>query len=93
MVRFCPVCGGPLIPKGSEGELIVLKCTRCGYEVKVEKSSTSYKLRFQVESGKRVATSKAVEARKTGMTSEEREMLQEYYEILLETLQEETSEE
>jgi len=93
MVRFCPVCGAPMVPKSSEGNMVILKCVRCGHEVKVEKSSTNYKLKFQVEADKRTATSKAVEARKTGMTPEEREMLQEYYEIFLESFQEETSEE
>lgn len=94
MVRFCPRCGGPMVPKGVEGDYLILKCTRCGYEVKADKkTASSYRLRFQVEADKRTVTSKAVEAKKIGLTPEEREMLQEYYEIFLESFQEESGEE
>ncbi len=94
MVRFCPRCGGPMVPKKSEGENLVLKCMRCGYETSVSKSTINdYKLKFHVEADKRIHTSKATEAKKIGLTPEEREMLQEYYEIFLESFQEEGSEE
>lgn len=94
MVRFCPRCGGPLIPKGVKDKQLILKCMRCGHEVKTDKQTVnSYRLRFQVEANKRTPTSKAVEAKKISLTPEEREMLREYYEIFLESFQEEGGEE
>ena len=94
MVRFCPRCGGPMVPKKSEGDNLVLSCMRCGYEVTVSRSAINdYKLKFQVEEDKRIHTSKATEARKAGLSPEEREMLQEYYEVFLESFQEESGEE
>uniref|UniRef100_A0A7C4D7P2 DNA-directed RNA polymerase subunit M n=1 Tax=Staphylothermus marinus TaxID=2280 RepID=A0A7C4D7P2_STAMA len=93
MVKFCPKCGGPLIPKSSGENNLVLKCNRCGYELKADKNDVDrYRMKYQVEAGKRIQTSKAVEARKSSLSPEEREMLQEYYEIFLESFQEETSE-
>jgi DNA-directed RNA polymerase subunit M len=89
MVRFCPRCGAPMIPvkKGNE---IYLKCTRCGYEIKANKKDLdSYRIKYHVEEEKRVVTSKATEARKAALSPEEREILREYYEVFLETFQEE----
>ncbi len=91
MVRFCPRCGGPMIPvkKGNE---IYLRCTRCGYEIKADKKTAqSYTLKFHVDEEKRVVTSKATEAKKAALSPEEREILREYYEVFLETFQEEES--
>jgi DNA-directed RNA polymerase subunit M len=89
MVKFCPRCGAPMIPV-KKGKEIYLKCPRCGYEMKADpKTLESYKLRYQVEKDKRVITSKPTAARKAGLTPEEREILKEYYEVFLETFQEE----
>ncbi len=75
------------VKKGNE---IYLKCIRCGYMVKADKKTAeSYRLRYQVEKEKRVITSKATVARKAALTPEEREILKEYYEVFLETFQEE----
>jgi len=93
MVRFCPRCGGPLLPKGVEGDEYVLECSRCGYRVRVDKrEADKYRLKYHVEEEKRITTSKSVESKKTEMTPEQREMLSEYYEIFLESFQEESSE-
>jgi DNA-directed RNA polymerase subunit M len=82
-----------MVPVRVEGNYVILKCTRCGYEIKADKKTmNSYRIRYQVDKEKHVVTSKAVEARKTGLTPEEREMLQEYYEIFLESFQEESGE-
>ncbi len=75
------------VKKGNE---IYLRCTRCGYEVKADKKTAeSYRLKYQVEKEKRVITSKATVARKATLSPEEREILKEYYEVFLETFQEE----
>ena len=75
------------VKKGNE---IYLKCSRCGYEVKADKKTAeSYRIRYQVEKDKRVITSKATEARALALSPEEREILREYYEVFLETFQEE----
>ncbi|MEM1628360.1 MAG: DNA-directed RNA polymerase subunit M [Desulfurococcaceae archaeon] len=81
MVRFCPRCGSLLVPFKKEGN-IYLKCSKCGYETK--SGGTTYGMKYQVESSKRVSTAKATEAREAKLSPEEREMLQEYYEVFLE---------
>ncbi len=90
MVKFCPRCGGPMMPY-KKGKTVYLRCIRCGYMVKADKKTLkTYQIRYQVEEDKRVHTSKATEARRLALTPEEREILKEYYEIFLETFQEET---
>lgn len=84
VVKFCPRCGGPMMPVKKDNE-VFFKCSRCGYEVKATKKDLEkYGLKYQVESSKRVVTAKATESKASGLTPEEREMLQEYYEIFLE---------
>lgn len=91
MVRFCPRCGGPMVPVKKKDN-VYLRCLRCGYEVKSDKKAAeTYRIRYKVEENKRVITSKAVEARRLGLSPEDREILQEYYEVFLETFQEEES--
>ncbi|MCD6300810.1 MAG: DNA-directed RNA polymerase subunit M [Staphylothermus sp.] len=89
MVRFCPRCGGPMLPVKKDSE-VYLRCTRCGFEVKVDKKAAeAYRLKYQVGNEKRVRTSKATIAKRLALSPEEREMLQEYYEVFLEAFQEE----
>jgi DNA-directed RNA polymerase subunit M len=84
VVKFCPRCGGPMMPVRKDGE-VFFKCSKCGYEVKATKKDLEkYGMKYQVESSKRVATARATESKASGLTPEEREMLQEYYEIFLE---------
>lgn len=87
MVKFCPRCGGPLVPVKKDGE-VVLKCNRCGYEEKTKKGG-KYGVKYQVEASKRVVTAQATEARESKLTPEDREMLREYYEVFLEELEQE----
>ncbi|NAZ27552.1 MAG: DNA-directed RNA polymerase subunit M [Thermogladius sp.] len=97
MVKFCPRCGAAMFPlKKKEGgeEYYVLKCPRCGYEEKASKKDLeAYGLKYVVDSSKRTITAKATEARESSLSPDEREMLQEYYEVLLESMKEEESEE
>ncbi|MCY0867975.1 MAG: DNA-directed RNA polymerase subunit M [Desulfurococcus sp.] len=87
MVEFCPRCGGPLVPV-KKGRKIILKCNRCGYEVEV-KDRREHKVKFHVDASKRVSTAQATEAGEARLSQEEREMLREYYEVLLEELAQE----
>ncbi len=71
-----------------EGEALLLKCRSCGYVEKAEASAVQeYRLTRSVEEEKRVKTASVSEARMLSKEKkeEEREMLQEYYEIFLET--------
>ena len=31
-MRFCPRCGGLMLPVRKEGNRVILRCNRCGYE-------------------------------------------------------------
>jgi len=75
VVKFCPRCGGPMMPTKKNGE-VFFKCNKCGYEVKATKKDLEkYGMKYQVESSKRVVTAKATESKASGLTPEEREML------------------
>lgn len=94
MVKFCPKCGAPLLPKKSGEDEILLFCDRCGYETSIaSKDLKSYKVRYSIDSTKRLHTAKVSESKKVKLSEEDREMLQEYYKVLLESLQEESEEE
>lgn len=91
-MKFCPKCGGIMLPR-EEDEKKYLVCMKCSYRMELEiEDKNKYKLSYEVSSEKKVVTAKASQAARGGITPEEREMLQEYYEILLEELAEEESE-
>ena len=73
-MKFCPRCKTMLIPV-RKGTKQLLKCSRCGYE---EELTDKDKHRMIAIDG--------TEERK--MTSEEREMLEDYHKQLLENLYE-----
>ncbi len=78
-----------MIPVREKG-VLYLKCQRCGYKIRVKKNlGTQYSIGGKVEEEKRVMTAKAVEKRTAALSPEEREMLQEYYEVFLESFEEE----
>jgi len=91
MTRICPRCGGVLVPVKKDGETI-LKCPKCGYEEN-SNSKKGYEYRIQIDNSKRVITSRAIEMKETKITPEERDLLNEYYDILLEELEKEETEE
>ncbi len=87
-MKFCPKCGNLMVPI-RRNEKTILKCRVCGYEEEV-KTSVDYKLTHSIEENKRVITSRVSEgAGKPLRREEEREILQEYYEVFLETFSEE----
>ncbi len=73
----------------------ILKCTKCGYKVGLKNELINrYRLSQEIDFEKRVITAKATKSVKRALTPEEREMLQEYYEVFLESFEtEETSSE
>jgi len=90
-MEFCPKCGNLMVPVRKH-EKTVLKCRACGFEI--EKAHVDYKLSHHVGESKHVITSKISEGTgKSLRRSEEREILQEYYEVFLETFSEEESSE
>lgn len=92
-MKFCPKCGNLLVPLRRDNKT-VLKCRVCGYEedVKVARAEEGYKLTHSIQEEKRVKTSKvSEEAGKPLRREEEREILQEYYEVFLESFSEEES--
>jgi len=92
MVEFCPKCGTVLIPKKKK-ETIYLVCKNCGYSKKLE-SKKGYKSKHKVEEEKKtkILVMEATPQDKEKIV-EEKELLQEYYEILLETMEQEQAEE
>ncbi|WP_173361982.1 DNA-directed RNA polymerase subunit M [Desulfurococcus amylolyticus] len=88
VVKLCPRCGSPLMPVKKDGET-VLKCNKCGYEVRTDKRREKYSVKYQVDASKRVVTAQATETKETKLSPEEREILSEYYEVLLEELERE----
>ncbi len=76
-----------MVPVKEEGKTY-LKCTKCGYTMELKKEQMDkYKIRHEVEEEKHVITAKATKGVRRALTPEEREMLQEYYEVFLESFE------
>jgi len=88
MVEFCPKCGTILIPKRESGK-IYLTCGNCGYS-KLLESEKGYKSKHKVEEEKKI---KILVMEPTPRDKEKitahKELLQEYYEVFLETMEQE----
>ncbi|HEW63549.1 DNA-directed RNA polymerase subunit M [Fervidicoccus fontis] len=89
-MQFCPKCGGIMVPVKKDGET-VLRCTKCGYEMKAKKKE-SYVIKEKVkEKDKPKTTSLVSEPSKFGVSDEEQQQrVEDYYEIALELMQEES---
>lgn len=87
MVEFCPRCGSILVPV-KKRRRIHLVCNRCGYS-KMARAKSGYKVREKVPEDKKakVLVYTASEERGKERIEEERELLQEYYEVFLETME------
>lgn len=89
-MRFCPKCGGLMVPT-KEKERTVLKCSKCGYVMKLEKKG-EYKLKEEINKKSRVKTTSVIssERERVAPSIEEKEQrVEDYYEIALELIQEE----
>ena len=93
MVEFCPKCGSLLFPTREKSGKIVLVCHKCKY--KKEKSSSSYRVVQKISADKKIKTLVIEKPRKIDRERKEREreLLQEYYEIFLETMAAQEAEE
>lgn len=89
VTQFCPKCGGLLVPTKREGS-IVLKCSKCGYEVSTQ--HPTYKIETTTSTSTRVHTTSVISDGKT-MARKKEEIEQEkeeyYKELFLELLHEE----
>jgi DNA-directed RNA polymerase subunit M len=88
-MKFCPRCGGLMVPVKKEGK-VYLKCQRCGYEEELKSSDTkSYVDKKSVEKKSAVI----VESYKEEEPSEEeKELKEDYVKQLLDNLYETESE-
>ncbi|MGC9210211.1 MAG: transcription elongation factor [Acidilobus sp.] len=88
-MRFCPVCGGVMVPVKRKDKTIVLKCTKCGYEMEIDaKSSKEYAA--TTRAGQKVLTTKVVSKEvKVNMEENKEELEQakeDYYELVLDEM-------
>lgn len=88
VMRFCPKCGGVVVPQKKDNE-IILKCSKCGYEI--QQHSARYTITSQQPSSKVFTTSVVSEEKKSTRKKEEIEQeREEYYkELFMELLREE----
>ncbi|MCE4624277.1 MAG: transcription elongation factor [Desulfurococcales archaeon] len=87
-MKFCPKCGGPMVPV-KKGDKIVLRCTKCGYEMPAPPDVIKrYKHVARPHSKEKVVTTKVIS--KPQQSELDREMLEqakeEYYEFVLEQM-------
>lgn len=88
-MRFCPKCGNLMVPVRKGGRTS-LRCRVCQYELTAKSGAErGYRVSHSVEKEKKVKTAKVSEPRRPLRSEEEREMIQEYYEIFLESFVEE----
>jgi len=89
-VKFCPKCGSLLTPERREGH-VYLVCKRCGYRREMEKGERGYRVRETVSKEKRekLIVIEGLKRREKEKLEEERELLREYYEVFLETMESE----
>ncbi len=82
-MKFCPKCGGMMLPK-KEGSETYLQCTKCGYKMKPsERDKESYREKEVIAEEKKVGAG-IVEGAIRSMSKEERELLEDYYKQFLE---------
>lgn len=89
-MRFCPKCGSLLTPERREGR-VYLVCGRCGYSREMAKGEGGYRVRETVSEEKRekLIVVEGLKRREKEKLEEERELLREYYEVFLETMESE----
>jgi len=86
-MKFCPRCKSMLIPT-RKGSKQILKCSKCGYEEELTENTRNEYMSKRViaEDKHRMIAIDRTEERK--LTSEERELLEDYHKQLLENLYE-----
>ncbi len=88
-MKFCPRCGGLMVPI-KKGKVTVLKCTRCGYEMPMDSVSAKEYKAVAKPGEKKVYTTKAVGKEVQVNTEENKEELEQakedYYELVLDEM-------
>ncbi len=89
-MKFCPKCGGLMVPVRVEGKQY-LQCTKCGYKEKVGKKKEGYTITEKVDKKTKVKTTSVISkpASLTMSEEERQQMMEEYYEVALDLIQEE----
>jgi DNA-directed RNA polymerase subunit M len=88
-VEFCPKCGSLLVPVSSEGKTYLV-CRKCGYK-KEASSKKGYMVRGEVTEDKKekLLVVEGIRNREKEKIEEEREIIKEYYEVFLESMESE----
>ena len=84
MVEFCPSCGSILVPQRKGGQALLV-CRSCGYTKKA--AGESYMQREKLDRRKKTKVTAVSRATEEKMSEEKREMLKEYYEVFLATME------
>ncbi|MCX8195888.1 MAG: transcription elongation factor [Acidilobaceae archaeon] len=85
-MRFCPRCGSVVVPV-KKGDELFSRCTRCGYEEKLEVAKEEYK--STIKAREKVITTKVISKSKGIDVKREEELEQakdSYYEIVLDQI-------
>ena len=86
-MKFCPKCGKLMIPR-RENSRIVLVCPQCKNSIEVTRSvEVGYRVKHEVEEEKRTKMAVVTGAERK-LTEEERQLLEDYYKVFLETYME-----
>lgn len=86
-MEFCPRCGSILVPSVSKGKSY-LTCRKCGYKREAT-AKRGYVVREEVgkEKKEKLIVIEGAKEREKEKVEEERELLKEYYEIFLESME------
>lgn len=86
-MRFCPKCGGVMLPK-NEGGKMLLVCRNCGYTIEVERKELTAHYRGAEKKEVKVLTTKTVSREQARKPSKEEleQAKEEYYELVLDQM-------
>lgn len=84
-MEFCPKCGKMLVPERKD-EKVYLVCKSCNFK-KLAKDTRGYRVSQEVDEEKRRKTIIVEEPRVKKRKEEEQELMQEYYEVFLESFE------
>ncbi len=86
-MKFCPRCGKLMVPRREKNK-IVLICPQCKNTIEVTHSvEVGYRVKHEVEEEKRTKMAVVTGAERK-LTEEERQLLEDYYKVFLETYME-----
>ncbi|MET1129116.1 MAG: RNA polymerase [Thermoproteota archaeon] len=92
-MKFCPRCGGLMVPAGRDGDVVILRCARCGETLNVtaEEAGSYVVVSTTPSEARTITTLKVSESKKKPPKSIEEweQEREEYREVLQELLQEE----